>query len=525
METRAHNALIGLFTLAVVAAALGFIVWFARISDSQTLKRYEIDFPGSVSGLSVGSSVTFNGIRVGQVETLDINPKDPSGVVAMINVRQTTPVHVDTSARLEFASLTGTGNVQLIGGKLGAADLVPDPGQDVAVIKAQRSELQNLVDGARETVNQASSTMDHINALITQNQDNISKTIQNVETFTGALAENSGDVGQFLHNAGQAAQSISRLSDNLNGMSGDVQKLIQAVSPEKVDHIVSNVSEISDQFAAFSKAFDSAKAQQAIDNISDFTKTLAAVRDPLQSFATNASSLTAQLNTMAPKLDAGLDNISKITAAVDSRKINEVVDNVNNFTGVLSQNADQLAGFIQDAHKVSGDLAGMTPKVATALDSFSKVATAIDPEKVGNVVSNFNKFAQSLGDSTDQVKRIVADATDLAHKLNHTADQLDGIMNNITAMTSSQSGQGMFNEITETAKSIRQLANNLDARTAILSKNLDQFTGSGLRDYQQIAVDGQKTLQNIQRTLNSLQRNPQQLIFGPKSNIPDYKGK
>ena len=98
-------------------------------------------------------------------------------------------------------------------------------------------------------------------------------------------------------------------------------------------------------------------------------------------------------------------------------------------------------------------------------------------------------------------------------------------MNNITAMTSSQGGQGMFTEITETAKSIRQLANNLDARTAILSKNLDQFTGSGLRDYQQLAVDGQKTLQNIQRTLDGLQRNPQQLIFGPKSNIPDYKGK
>ena len=36
--------------------------------------------------------------------------------------------------------------------------------------------------------------------------------------------------------------------------------------------------------------------------------------------------------------------------------------------------------------------------------------------------------------------------------------------------------------------------------------------------FKQIAVDGQKTLQSIQRTLNSLQRNPQQLIFGPKSN-------
>jgi phospholipid/cholesterol/gamma-HCH transport system substrate-binding protein len=69
------------------------------------------------------------------------------------------------------------------------------------------------------------------------------------------------------------------------------------------------------------------------------------------------------------------------------------------------------------------------------------------------------------------------------------------------------------------------LAQNLDVRTSELSKNLNQFTGSGLRDYRQIAVDGQKTLRDIQRTLNSLQRNPQQLIFGPKTNIPEYSGK
>ena len=107
METRAHNALIGLFTLAVVAAALGFVVWFARISESQTVRRFQVDFAGSVTGLTVGSSVTFNGIRVGQVETLEINPNNPSGVIAIISVRDKTPVKVDTSARLEFTGITG----------------------------------------------------------------------------------------------------------------------------------------------------------------------------------------------------------------------------------------------------------------------------------------------------------------------------------------------------------------------------------------------------------------------------------
>ena len=525
METRAHNALIGLFTLAVVAAALGFVVWFARISEGQTIKRYEIDLSGSVNGLTVGSPVTFNGIRVGQVDTLDLNPKDPSRVIAMISVKDTTPVKVDTTARLELAGITGGAYIQLNGGKPDAADLKPQDDQQYAVIVAQRSELQNLLDAARDTVSQASTTMTHIDTWLTQNEGGVTETIQNVQTFTKALADNSGNVSDFLHTTGEAAKSISRLADNLNGMSGDLQGLLKAVSPEKIDHIVTNVSNASDQLTNFAKAFDASKAQAAIDNIEAFTKTLADVREPLQNFATNASSLTKQLNTMAPKLDAGLDSIDKITAAVDPDKVSKVVENVTDFTAALGQNADQLTGFIKDAHKVSSDLAAMTPKLAAAFDNFNKVADAIDAKKVGNVVDNFNKFAQTLGDSTTQVKQVVADASEISKKLNGAADQLDGIMKNITAMTSSNGGQGMFVEITETAKSIRQLANNLDARTAVLAKNLDQFSGSGLRDYQQIAVDGQKTLQNIQRTLNSLQRNPQQLIFGPKSNIPDYKGK
>ncbi|MDQ0395160.1 MlaD family protein [Labrys monachus] len=525
METRAHNALIGLFTLAVVAAALGFVVWFARISDSQAVKHFEIDFVGSISGLTVGSSVTFNGLRVGQVDTLDLNPQDPSRVIAIISVRDTTPVKVDTSARLEFTGITGGANIQLYGGKPNTADLEPQAGQKYAIIVAQRSELQNLVDGARDTVNQAAQTMNHVDTWLNENESSITATVHNIQTFTKALADNSGNVSDFLQTTGDAAKSISRLADNLNGMSGDLQSLLQAVSPAKVNHIVDNVSTASDQLVSFAKAFDSGKAQAAVDNIEAFSKTLADARQPLSTFATNASSLADRLNTMAPKLDATLDSIRQITAAVDSTKIGDVVDNVTNFTAALGNNADELTGFIKDARKVSGDLAAMTPKVGGAFDNFNKVASAIDSSKINDIVDNFNRFSKTLGDSSAQVKQVVADAGDISRKLNNAADQLDGIMKNITTMTSNPNSQGMFAEITETAKSIRILANNLDARTAVLAKNLTQFSGSGLRDYQQIAIDGQRTLQNIQRTLNSLQRNPQQLIFGPKSSIPDYKGK
>src|SRR5262249_22582162 len=163
------------------------------------------------------------------------------------------------------------------------------------------------------------------------------------------------------------------------------------------------------------------------------------------------------------------------------------------------------------------DLAAMTPKLGESFDNFNRVASAIDPQKIDRVVDNVDRFAATLGDSSDKVRGVVDDASELGKKLNASADRLDAILKNIDTMVQSPEGKGLFAEISETAKAIRTLAQNLDARTGELSKNLNAFTGSGLRDYQNLAVDGQRTLRDIQRTLNSLNRNPQQLIFGPKN--------
>ena len=70
METRANYALIGVFTLAVVLAAFGFVYWFAGPIPSGRQEVYEIVFSGSVSGLTRGSSVLFNCVKVGEVTDL-----------------------------------------------------------------------------------------------------------------------------------------------------------------------------------------------------------------------------------------------------------------------------------------------------------------------------------------------------------------------------------------------------------------------------------------------------------------------
>ena len=67
-----------------------------------------------------------------------------------------------------------------------------------------------------------------------------------------------------------------------------------------------------------------------------------------------------------------------------------------------------------------------------------------------------------------------------------------------------------------TSKSVRKLADDVDARWKDIGANLARFTGSGLREYEALASDGRKTLDQVNQTLRSIEQNPQQFIFGKK---------
>lgn len=80
------------------------------------MSLYRIVFSGSVAGLSRGSLVTFNGLRVGEITNVELLPDDPRYVVAIASIDRSTPIKKDTRAQLEFQVVTGTFRVQLSGG-------------------------------------------------------------------------------------------------------------------------------------------------------------------------------------------------------------------------------------------------------------------------------------------------------------------------------------------------------------------------------------------------------------------------
>ena len=214
MERRANYVLIGLFTLAAIAAAFAFVFWVHYTSDKKQGVAYRVIFDGAVSGLRVGSSVLFNGIRVGEVMALRLNPDSPSQVTALILVNKATPIRSDTYVGLEFTGLTGIASVSLKGISATTPLLEKEEGEP-PTLKADISASQDMMQAARDVLAKA-------DAVIASNQEALHKSIQNLEAFTTTLARNSDNIDTVMSNTKEASASFKELVENLDKRTADI---------------------------------------------------------------------------------------------------------------------------------------------------------------------------------------------------------------------------------------------------------------------------------------------------------------
>jgi phospholipid/cholesterol/gamma-HCH transport system substrate-binding protein len=221
METRANFVLIGTFTLAVIAAAFGFVLWFQSLHTTKARSPLRIIFEGPAAGLRNGGSVNFNGIRVGEVISVKLD--NPRRVVALAMVENNAPVRKDTLVGLEFQGLTGVAAISLKGGEE-AAPSVPLDEDGIPVLTADPNALQDVTEAIR-------GTLQNINRVVSDNQEAVKKSLHNLETFTNSLARNSQRIDDVMAKVDGAMSRADNLMLGLNTLAGGKEggELFQAV--------------------------------------------------------------------------------------------------------------------------------------------------------------------------------------------------------------------------------------------------------------------------------------------------------
>lgn len=218
METRAHHVLIGLFTVLLVTGGLLFALWLGKSSADRSFSEYEVVFEETVTGLSRGSAVEYNGIRIGDVHALWLDPEDPRKVRARIRVAAGSPIKQDTRARLAITGVTGTAIIQLLGGSP-ESPLLRTRAERPAVIVADPSPIAKLMSGGEDMITSITRLLDQANRMFSEeNITRFGQIVANIEQATGNLADQSGSLDQAMVQLNATLTEATRVLHNLDGM-------------------------------------------------------------------------------------------------------------------------------------------------------------------------------------------------------------------------------------------------------------------------------------------------------------------
>jgi phospholipid/cholesterol/gamma-HCH transport system substrate-binding protein len=214
METRANYLMIGGFILGALALIFIFVFWVANIAGGGN--RYQIIFDSSVAGLTAGSRVGFNGIKVGEVQSFALDAQDARKVRVVISVSDNTPIREDSLATIKSMGLAGGSGVEISPGSPDSPLLVASDENPIPTIEAAPMAGAGIFDAAPAALNTANAFIKRLDALVAANEQEISDTMKNVDEFTTMLEGKNEEIEQAIVDLRSGAEDFKQISAKLD---------------------------------------------------------------------------------------------------------------------------------------------------------------------------------------------------------------------------------------------------------------------------------------------------------------------
>jgi len=261
MNNRVNYAGVGLIVLLGFALMMGFTYWMLKPTVDEDVEKYTIYFDESVLGLNLDAPVKYRGISVGKVAHMNINPQNSEQVEVTVTVLKSTPVKVDTVAKLTAQGITGLTYINLSKGGHISDILKLQEGEKYPVIQTVPSFFENLEKSFGNVSNRLSSTLGRTEELLgDENQKEVSlllkrsahvmqkmellfddktvghiqSTVENMDSFTKKLDKIMPDIDNFLESSvaweDDISNSFESISTSYKGIKSSMDEFKRAIS-------------------------------------------------------------------------------------------------------------------------------------------------------------------------------------------------------------------------------------------------------------------------------------------------------
>lgn len=248
MENRSYALMTGIFTIALLIAAVLVGLWLNR--DKTELSPYEIVTTQSIPGLNPQAVVRYRGLEVGRVDEIVFDPKVTGQILIKLSVEEGSPITTTTFASLGYQGVTGIAFIQLDDDRTGSPLLKADP-DHVGRIPLRPGLLDQLEKRGVAILDRTEEITKRLNNLMNEeNQktiigafDNISKaaaaygeiparlgpTIDKLPRMADKLDRSLSSFDTFANSATSAVRNYDNLATSLQAPDGPINRLNDAI--------------------------------------------------------------------------------------------------------------------------------------------------------------------------------------------------------------------------------------------------------------------------------------------------------
>ncbi len=317
METKSNYVMVGAITLLLLALLAAFVIWLSRAGEGDK-KEYDIFFQQSVNGLAKGSGVSFSGVPVGEIESIELWEPDPDFVRVRIKIKDEVPILLGTTATINGVGFTGVSEIQLDGAVKGAPPLrcpADNPKSacptGVPVIPTKPGALGELLNNAPLLLERLSTLTERLtNILSDKNQASIEQILDNVENISGSVAQQGPELQAAIKQTRLTLEKAGAAADGIAALSSSTSQLLDSDGRPMMAELRKTLKSANGSLAALETTLNN--ANPAIETLN--TQTLPEVTQ----LARDLRELSVSLKSVTERVDQnGLGGVISAPALPD----------------------------------------------------------------------------------------------------------------------------------------------------------------------------------------------------------------
>ena len=290
MNQRTEQTLVGLFV--ILAGAILLVAVFAINGAFGTAaKSYHAEFPFA-GGLEPGATVRYSGgPKIGRVESLRVDPRDPTRIDLTFSVQPDTIVKTDSKVRIMSFSPLGDNHLELVPGSAQASPAPPGSLLSSAPyvdFNSLAEQVNNFAPQAQDLIRTLDARAQELKVTIDRVNDLLS--VQNRANLSATLAETRGMIAETRPQVKTTLQNVNDLTQKLQPLVADFRK-----TSGQADEVLANI--------------DATLAETR----PELRKTIADLRGTLKSLNELTGGLNQTLDVNSDSIDQLLDNLRHVT--------------------------------------------------------------------------------------------------------------------------------------------------------------------------------------------------------------------